>query len=311
VIRRLPSRSLFAVGAVATAMSLASCATFSSDAASVGDVSLSNDAFQSVLEGVETSPGFEAFVVSPGVVDADFVRSLLTRWITAQALGSALDATGDSVDDADRSRAEAELAAANAGIWESASAGLQNLFIDSLAAYQAFQDASLPEDSELRDLYDAGIGASGVACTRHILVDTLEDAQGVLADLAAGAEFADLAVERSTDVVSGAQGGILEPGPGAGCFSLDEFAGTLIPEFVQAAAAATVGEPTAPVQSQFGWHVILVRPYDEVAEAMATILGPQFAQAGATAIVAQADVSVASRYGRFDPASGTVVAVAG
>lgn len=292
-------------------MSLASCATFSSDAASVGDVSLSNDAFQSVLDGVETSPGFEAFVVSPGVVDADFVRSLLTRWITAQALGSALDATGDSVDDADRSRAEAELAAANAGIWESASAGLQNLFIDSLAAYQAFQDASLPEDSELRDLYDAGIGASGVACTRHILVDTLEDAQGVLADLAAGAEFADLAVERSTDVVSGAQGGILEPGPGAGCFSLDEFAGTLIPEFVQAAAAATVGEPTAPVQSQFGWHVILVRPFDEVAEAVATILGPQFAQAGATAIVAQADVSVASRYGRFDPASGTVVAVAG
>ena len=307
--RRTPSRILTALGAVVATMTLASCATFSSDAATVGDASLSNDEFEAVLAGVESSPGFESFVVSQGVVDADFVRSLLTRWITTQALDAELDRQGRPVSDEDRSRAEAELASVNAGLWETADPVLQELFVDSLAAYQAFEALSRPATEELRERYDAGITASGVACTSHILVASLAEAEAITAELAAGADFATLARERSTDVGSGSQGGVLEPAPGVGCFGLNEFATGLIPEFVQAAAAATVGEPTAPVESQFGWHIILVRPFDEVAEQVAQILGPEFAQAGAAAALASAEVNVASRYGRFDAVNGTVVAI--
>lgn len=83
----------------------------------------------------------------------------------------------------------------------------------------------------------------------HILVATQEEADKLKADLAAGADFAELAKANSTDTGSGAAGGDL------GWFGL----GMMVKPFEDAVIAAKVGEVTGPVQSDFGFHLILVK----------------------------------------------------
>jgi len=81
----------------------------------------------------------------------------------------------------------------------------------------------------------------------HILVETEEDANIIKLELDAGADFATLAKERSTGP-SGPSGGAL------GWFSK----GRMVPEFEQAVINLKSGEISDPVQTQFGWHVIIL-----------------------------------------------------
>jgi len=83
---------------------------------------------------------------------------------------------------------------------------------------------------------------------RHILVETEEAALEIIAALDEGADFAELAQERSTDPAA-ARGGEL------GTFRR----GSMVPPFEEAAFALEPGSYSAePVQTQFGYHVILV-----------------------------------------------------
>ena len=79
----------------------------------------------------------------------------------------------------------------------------------------------------------------------HILVETEDEAKALIADLDAGADFADLAREKSTGP-SGPNGGDL------GWFGL----GMMVPEFEQVVVGMEEGTVSAPVKTQFGWHVI-------------------------------------------------------
>lgn len=82
---------------------------------------------------------------------------------------------------------------------------------------------------------------------RHVLVADEAAADQVLAELAAGADFATLARERSTDTSSATEGGDLGWTP----------RGDYVPEFEEAAFSAELNTPVK-VQSQFGWHVLEV-----------------------------------------------------
>ena len=75
----------------------------------------------------------------------------------------------------------------------------------------------------------------------HILVETEAEAQALVAELAAGADFAELAREHSTGP-SGPSGGQL------GWFG----PGRMVPEFETAVVGLEVGGVSAPVQTQFG-----------------------------------------------------------
>ena len=82
---------------------------------------------------------------------------------------------------------------------------------------------------------------------RHILVETQEAASNLIAQLDDGADFQELARENSTGP-SGPQGGDL------GWFSPDQ----MVAPFSNAVSQLEDGEFTKePVQTQFGWHVIL------------------------------------------------------
>ena len=80
----------------------------------------------------------------------------------------------------------------------------------------------------------------------HILVETEEQAKKIAEDLNGGADFADLARANSTDPGSAANGGDL------GWFGL----GMMVEPFEAAVVTLEPGQLSAPVQTQFGWHVI-------------------------------------------------------
>lgn len=92
----------------------------------------------------------------------------------------------------------------------------------------------------------------------HILIATEEEAEAVIDRLDSGEEFSALAMEVSTDTGSGANGGDL------GWFGL----GRMVPEFEKVAFNLEIGKISDPIQSDFGWHIILkqgqeVRPIDD------------------------------------------------
>ena len=93
-----------------------------------------------------------------------------------------------------------------------------------------------------------------VAKARHILVATEEEALDVIAQLDKGADFAALAQDISTDMGSAVDGGDL------GYFALNgDTTSKMVTEFSDAVRAQEIGvHSSAPVQSQFGYHIILV-----------------------------------------------------
>ena len=83
---------------------------------------------------------------------------------------------------------------------------------------------------------------------RHILVDTEDKAKELAEKIAKGEDFAKLAWENSKDPGSKDDGGML------GFFGR----GQMVPSFEEAAFRLKKGEVSAPIKSQFGFHLIKV-----------------------------------------------------
>jgi peptidyl-prolyl cis-trans isomerase C len=124
------------------------------------------------------------------------------------------------------------------------------------SAIEAMLAEPLPEE-DLRAAYDESIEMLEAAVeynAAHILVASEDEAKAIVARVEAGEDFGDLAREASLDPGSGQNGGDL------GWFGL----GQMVPEFEQAVVSAEPGKITTPVESQFGWHLILVNETRDV-----------------------------------------------
>lgn len=119
----------------------------------------------------------------------------------------------------------------------------------SEAAMRQYLDEHPVVDAELSAEYDEQVAAVPIEYSaRHILVDDQPTAEAIILKLNGGADFAKLAKEKSKDTSAG-DGGDL------GWFALQ----TMVQPFADAVAALEKGKyTTAPVQTQFGWHVILL-----------------------------------------------------
>jgi len=121
----------------------------------------------------------------------------------------------------------------------------------------------------------------------HILVETEDQANSVKMELDAGADFAALAKDRSTGP-SGPSGGEL------GWFTK----GRMVPEFEAAVLALKSGEVSPPVQTQFGWHVIILNErrksaapeFEDVREELANKLRNQAVETRVTELTTSAQI---------------------
>lgn len=237
-----------------------------------------NEQFTLLVFGGARPPGFEANVLSEQLVSG--------------LIGSELETRGVEVSDDELETSKDTLLAQVVGLFagaDDAEAQADALYeevpyLPFLALFQARQDKlteALAAEAE-------GEGTDGVPCVRHILLESEADAQAVLDELNDGGDFGELAVERSTGP-SGPNGGEL------GCAPSDNY----VEEFRDAVNTATVGEVVGPVETQFGFHVLIVDGLEVDARSMAADLLQE--RLGA----AQVDVDPA--LGMWNPGQLTVV----
>ncbi|MEI6268835.1 MAG: peptidylprolyl isomerase [Methylococcaceae bacterium] len=118
------------------------------------------------------------------------------------------------------------------------------------ADVQNFIKANPVTDAEVKAEYDSKVaGENGIEYkARHILVKTEAEAKKIIAELDKGGDFAKLANKNSLDAKESQNGGDL------GWF----VAGQMVAPFSEAVAKLEKGKyTTTPVQTQFGYHVIL------------------------------------------------------
>ena len=143
-------------------------------------------------------------------------------------------------------------AAEKAGLGSDASMAARLEYYKARALRDLFFDKSVAgavKEADAKATYDkkvAEIKPVEEVHALHILVEKKEEADDLVAKLKAGGDFAALAKEKSKDTGSGAQGGDL------GYFTPDQ----MVKPFADAAFALKKDEVSAPVKSEFGWHVI-------------------------------------------------------
>jgi hypothetical protein len=221
--------------------------------------------------------------------------------VTSQFLSGA----GESITDADRDEFLANVPEEQQAQLDGMSDEASRLLVDSSAVTTTLTRIEPPSDAELQRRYEDDPVSTGLMCLRHILVATESEARDVLDELA-HADFAQLATERSIDDASAPNGGALgtEDEP---CTDLATARQSLDPDFLAGAFDARVGVPTGPIESQFGWHVVVARPFDEVGPAIVARYADDAGNLGLTGALAAAEVSVDPRYGSWDAPAGNVV----
>ena len=112
---------------------------------------------------------------------------------------------------------------------------LIDTFVEHIASDEEF----------IRDFYDIGTTITEV-CVRHILAPTEVVALDTKQLIEEGADFAEMVGTVSIDTSS--EDGDLGCGP----------AGRYVPSFADASMEAPIGELYGPVESDFGWHLLIV-----------------------------------------------------
>jgi foldase protein PrsA len=121
-----------------------------------------------------------------------------------------------------------------------------NLLSDKL--YKKVTGDVKVSDAEIKKYYDdnkaqyVGVASRDV---RHILVGSKKKADDIELQLKAGGDFAALAKKYSTDTTSAVKGG-----------ELTIQKGKTVPEFDKKAFELKTKEISAPVHTQYGWHII-------------------------------------------------------
>lgn len=157
-------------------------------------------------------------------------------------------------------------------------------------------------DAKLQEAYDAkytNAGGETEFNANHILVESEDEAKAIIEEINGGADFEEVAKEKSTGP-SGPNGGSL------GWFG----AGMMVPEFENAVMDLEAGAISAePVQTQFGWHVIKLNEtrekeapsLDEVREELTAEIQAAAVEEQVAALTDKADVERHTAED-FDPA---------
>lgn len=283
--------------AVALAVVAASCSGGTQDVARVGDQIITMDDIGDLFD-------------TPSIpVDEQF-RTVLFRLMAVAALDDAYEAEfGAPVDEAEVDALYTDymgqLEAGGMTVGEAL--GVEDAsdemmrFNAHLGVMQQSVVETLAREPESIDLiYNDGLATTEV-CVRHILTTTEEELTAAVERVEAGEEFAAVADEASLDTGT--------PGGDLGCAAAARY----VEPFARAAVEAPIGEITYPVQTEFGFHAIIVdernvlATYDEVAADPTSYLSDADANSlwagwfNEVLQAADAEVLDPARYGTWSP----------
>lgn len=311
-MRRLST--LFTAPAVALALVATACGSVSPYAAKVDNKAISEGDLTNELRSIAANGPYLKLVESrqqvkgtgAGTFDAAFTALALTRQIYYRLISTEL-ATRKLVV-----RPE-DLAAARASVIEQIQG--EDVFKDFPKNYQdelirrqaqldlltlSLNGVTGSAEDAARAYYDGHKDEFASACVSHILVATREKADDVRARIARGEDFAAVAKAESTDTQSAQKGGEL------GCDITHDTG--FVPEFLLAVFNQPVGEVGAPVQTQFGFHVIKVTsrqtpPYDQAkdqARQKLSAAGQEKLLTWLQETVSKAKIEINPKYGTFN-----------
>ena len=269
-----------------------------------------NADYLSSLQSRFTAGGLSVTGSTPGSYDAAFVSQVLRQQIFYSLVHAEFVKRNIQVDDACRLRARNEvtlqLGAKNADAGEktlsSFSKSYQDLLVrrntELLALELSLVDSQCGHEAET--YFKSHPDDFLTLCASLIVVADQAAADDVVAKARAGADFAALARQVSTDPSSAAGGDV-------GCV----FTGNLSETFAESVKASKVGDILGPLPGQSAFSIIKVNDLRAGSAADASAQADELASVAAERAFtswlqqAQADakVDVDKRYGTFDPAT--------
>jgi parvulin-like peptidyl-prolyl isomerase len=234
--------------------------------AEVNSVELSRDDFEQALardaELIAQQYGVDWNDPQAQGLLPELQQSVLDRLISQELLRQLAEAEGLTPTE---DEVQAEVEAAEAQILEQGPFADLDEFLESSGLTEADIETLILGSLIYEKLLEAHGGPKEMeqVHARHILVETEEEGDVVLAKLEEGEDFVDLAAEYSIDTGSQDDGGDL------GWFP----PGVMVAEFEEVAFGLEIGETSELVETQFGYHII------EVLEREVRELEPQFLQA--------------------------------
>jgi parvulin-like peptidyl-prolyl isomerase len=258
---------------------------------------------------VETLSEGEQPLVEDGKVTDAYRASWANIQLRILAFREARIDADMEITDEDREQAEEQVKSlfAQAGteeadqIWEGFDDDFKERLIEGYAEqYALLRSAPEVTDEEAKEYFEENKAAftecaSGKSVS-HILVDELEEAESIKADLDDGGDFEKIAKEKSQDPGTKDKGGDL------GCLAEGQY----VAEFETAANALALGEISDPVQTEYGYHIITVNEfvaptYEELEDQIKEALAPTKQEAIYTDLeerLKKAKVEVLEKYGK-------------
>ena len=287
---------------VTLAVVVASCGSTSNSAAEMGGTKISRDELELTI--TELSDAGQTPVVD-GEIPGDTARSVLTALLQGAAADVILKKYGQEITKADRD--EIAVSVSQNTDTSEFTEHLKNLIIELNAGGLALGRVSAPDAETAAKMYDKAPASLGVMCVRHLVVKEEAKAKEALAKVLGGADFAEVAGEYSIEPNAKESGGALS-GEKNACMLLSEYQNSFDPDFTAGALLAKPGVATGPVKSSFGYHIILIRPFVEVATDISALLEANAGVLLLNGYLATTKIKVDSAYGRWNPASGTIIA---
>ena len=269
----------------------------------------SNDKYRSVLE---QAYGSQLEGVGKGTLDSAFVAQVLSLRIYYTLLEQELDRQSQPVGPRDLATAapavEQQFSTLGDDVLKSFAPEYRQQLTKDQALITVAGQVQQERLGSAREYYDSHHDEFEQACVSHILLDLKNQskaeakakAEDLKAELDDGADFAKLARSSSDDTQNNEQGGDLGCGP----------RGQFVAEFDKVSFTAPIGVVTGPIETDFGYHLILVKsrrlpPFSEIEADVERIVSTKGSSSLDTYLAdvtcnPEADVRINSRYGRWD-----------
>lgn len=286
---------------VTLAVVVSSCGSTSNSAAEIAGAEISRDELELTI--TELSDAGQTPVVD-GEVAGDTARSILTALIQGAGAKQLLKKYGQEITEADRE--EISLTLSQNTDTTAFTEHLKNLIVELNAGSLALKRVVAPDAKTAAKMYDEAPASLGVMCVRHLVVEQEAKAKEALTKISAGADFAEVAGEYSIEPNAKESGGALS-GANNACMLLSEYQSGFDPGFTAGALLAKSGVATGPVKSSFGYHIILVRPFVEVAADISALLEANAGELLLNGYLATTKIKVDSAYGVWNSARGAII----